>query len=200
MALPVSAREPQAPTSAWHNGTAIVHSCLGGNGFGTGIATVVLPRRGLRGDVLPLSFLLSRTDLLQPTLPREEPAGTVAPGQPTLPAELGSPARSPGSPAPVSPPALWSRDRSIFPCPLLLPQDGPSAGSCSCTASLGGLDGSRSTDPARAFPASLLHRVRALGTVHRDLPPQVMNDRSRVGGKNPSPVPNTGRSAPSPAN
>src|SRR6516164_8075000 len=104
----------------------------------------------------------------------EEPAGTTATSQPTLSAELGGTAGSPGPSARVSPSSLPPRDRSIFPSSPCLRQDEPSACSRIHATSLLGVGGTAPPWSARGVPSPLLHPLRTLGAVHRDLPlPQV---------------------------
>ena len=79
------------------------------------MAPVVLPRLGLRGDVLHLPFLLPGAGLLRGEVPTpdETPAGAAC--QPETPGQPGRTARSPGPatglPEKVPPPA---RDGSYF--------------------------------------------------------------------------------------
>ena len=95
---------------------AFVHTPVGCDGQRSGVATVVLPRVGLRGDVLHLRFLLSGAGLLRRALPEESATATTESRQPAAPAKPGGPARSPrpatGLPETLPPAA---RDGSYFP-------------------------------------------------------------------------------------
>ena len=75
---------------------AAIHTREGCDGPGSGVATVILSRAGLRGDVLHLRELLSGTGLLRGWVPRPDEARTEAARQAATPAKSGRTARSPG--------------------------------------------------------------------------------------------------------
>ena len=102
---------------------AFVHTPVECDGQRSGVATVVLPRVGLRGDVLHLRFLLSGAGLLRRALPAESATATTAGRQPAAPANPGRTARSPRPAAGLSAaPAAGPRDGYTFPFHLRLGQ------------------------------------------------------------------------------
>ena len=93
---------------------AVLHTREGCDGQSNGVATVVLPRVGLRGDVLHLRELLSGTGLLRGWLPRPDETPTEAARQAATPAKSGRTARSPGPTAGLPGTAPTPRDGSYF--------------------------------------------------------------------------------------
>ena len=92
-----------------------------GRGRKSAVAAVVLPRAGMRGDVLHLPFLLPGAGLLRRPMPTESAAATEAGCQPETPGQPGGKARPPG-PATGLPGTLppAARDGSYFrrSCPV----------------------------------------------------------------------------------
>ena len=84
-----------------------------GRGQQSAVAAVVLPRAGLRGDVLHLPFLLPGPPILRRAMPPESTAATTARRQPAAPAKPGGTARSP-RPATGLPGTPPPRDGSYF--------------------------------------------------------------------------------------
>ena len=123
IAAPVQGRDHSNSQIRAPRQMAFVHTPVGCDGQRSGVATVVLPRVGLRGDVLHLRFLLSGAGLLRRALPAESATATTAGRQPAAPAKPGRTARSPRPATGLSAaPPPGPRDGYTFPFHLRLGQ------------------------------------------------------------------------------
>ena len=126
-------------------------------------ASTVLPRVGLRSDVLHLPFLLPGPPILRRALPEESAAATTAGRQPAAPAKPGGPARSPGPatglPEKVPPPA---RDGSYFrPPPPIRQYQKTMDETAKKAALLGGISASAAIEAVSSRHPARLHCVWA---------------------------------------
>ena len=115
MAAPVKGRDHSISKVRVSRQAAVVHSRAGCDGPGSRVATVVLPRVGLRGGVLHLPALLSGAGLLRRGVPPPDETGPEAASEPPLRAGSGGPGRSlPAAAGLPGTAATGARDRSTF--------------------------------------------------------------------------------------
>ena len=137
-------------------------------GYGpSGLATVVLPRVGLRGDVLHLQLLLSGAGVLRGGVPPPDETPADAACQPETPGQPGRKARSPrpatGLPG-KAPPA--ARDGSYFrPPPPIRQHQGNMDNNAKKAALWGGISASAAIEAAPSRHSGRLHRVWAHAAV-----------------------------------
>ena len=124
---------------------------------------VVLPRLGLRGDVLHLRELLPGAGLLRRAMPAKKAAATTAGRQPAAPGQPGRTARSPGPatglPEKVPPPV---RDGSYFrPSPPIRQYQKTMDETAKKAALLGGISASAAIEAVSSRHPARLHCVWA---------------------------------------
>ena len=138
-----------------------------GYGPRNGMGPVVLPRVGLRGEVLHLRKLLPGAGLLRREVPPPDETPADAACQPETPGQPGRKARSPGPatglPGEVPPPA---RDGSYFRPPPAIRQHQGTMDKTAKRASLwGGISASAAIEAASNRHPGRLHRVWAHAAV-----------------------------------
>ena len=134
-----------------------------GYGPRNGMGPVVLPRVGLRSDVLHLSFLLPGAGLLRGEVPTPDETPVDAACQPETPGQPGRTARSPGPatglPEKVPPPA---RDGSYFrPPPPIRQYQKTMDETAKKAALLGGISASAAIEAVSSRHPARLHCVWA---------------------------------------
>ena len=131
-----------------------------GYGPRNGMGPVVLPRVGLRGDVLHLRKLLPGAGLLRGGVPPPDETQPDAAGQPETPGQPGRPARSPGPATGLPGKVPPARDGSYFrPPPPIRQHQKTMEKTAKKAARRGGISASAAIEAVSNRQPGRLHRV-----------------------------------------